>query len=60
MPVATLTVGLEGIEAEPERDVLVADTPVDFTTSVVRALQDTELQGYQATNGRRLAKRRFH
>ena len=32
MPVVTTTVGLEGIQAQPGRDVLVADRPADFWT----------------------------
>ena len=56
MPVVTTTVGLEGIDAKPGRDVLVADTPKDFARDVVRLLGDPALQAYLANNGRRLAE----
>lgn len=54
MPVVTTTVGLEGIDAVPGRDVLVADTPADFADAVVRLLQDDALNRRLAAAGRAL------
>lgn len=59
MPVITTTVGLEGIDAIPEEDVLIADSPDDFVAQVVRLMQDEALQGRLAANGRRLAETRY-
>lgn len=59
MPVVTTTVGLEGIDARPGEDVLVADTPQDFASAVVRLLGDAGLQARLAANGRRLAESRY-
>jgi glycosyltransferase involved in cell wall biosynthesis len=59
MPVVTTTVGLEGIQAEPGRDVLVADSPEGFAQAVLRVLADPELQSRLAASGRRLAERRY-
>ena len=59
MPVVTTTIGLEGIHAEPERDVLVADTASDFAKRVVELLEDTSLQEKLSTNGRRLAETKY-
>jgi glycosyltransferase involved in cell wall biosynthesis len=59
MPVVTTTVGLEGIEAEPGRDVLVADSPEDFAAAVIRLIQDPGLAEQLAANGRRLAETRY-
>jgi glycosyltransferase involved in cell wall biosynthesis len=56
MPVVTTTVGLEGIDAQPGKDVLVADTPSDFAYSVLRLMQDKALQAKLAANGRQLAE----
>ncbi len=56
MPVITTTIGLEGIEAAPGRDVLVADTPDEFTAAVIRLFEDPVLQEQLAKNGRRLAE----
>jgi glycosyltransferase involved in cell wall biosynthesis len=59
IPVITTTVGLEGIDARPGEDVLVADTPACFAAAVVRLLQDESLQSRLATNGRHLAEQRY-
>ena len=39
IPVVTTTVGLEGIQAEPGKDVLVADSPYDFANAVLSCAQ---------------------
>jgi glycosyltransferase involved in cell wall biosynthesis len=58
-PVVTTTVGLEGIEACPGEDVLVADSPDEFARAVVNLLQDRELQQKLSSNGRRLVERKY-
>jgi polysaccharide biosynthesis protein PslH len=55
-PVVTTTVGLEGIQAMPGRDVLVADQPADFARAVIRLLKDEAIQQQIGANGRRLAE----
>lgn len=59
VPVMTTTVGLEGIEAVPGRDVLVADEPAAFSEALVCLLQDEILQAQLADAGRRLAVERY-
>jgi len=59
MPVVTTTVGLEGINAQPGRDVIVADTPADFASGVVRLMKDPDLQSRLAENGRCLAVEQY-
>jgi glycosyltransferase involved in cell wall biosynthesis len=59
MPVVTTTVGLEGIHAEHEKDVLVADSPMDFAKAVSRLLRDASLQEQLSTNGRRLVEEKY-
>jgi glycosyltransferase involved in cell wall biosynthesis len=59
MPVVTTTVGLEGIQAQPGQDVLVADTPADFAQSVIKLLQDKMLQDKLSANGRRLVENKY-
>lgn len=59
MPVVTTTVGLEGIEAKPGSDVLVADLPEDFSRSVVELLTNKDLQDKLSINGRRLAEQKY-
>ena len=59
MPVVTTTVGLEGIQALPGRDVLVADSITDLAETVIRLMQDEQLQDSLAQNGRRLAETQY-
>ena len=59
MPVVTTTVGLEGIDARLDDEVLVADTPQTFASAVVRLLTDARLQETLASRGRRLAETRY-
>jgi glycosyltransferase involved in cell wall biosynthesis len=59
MPVVTTTVGLEGIEAEPGTEVVVADTPETFAAATVQLIKDEAFQRQLAANGRRLAEERY-
>ncbi len=59
MPVVTTTVGLEGIEAQSGRHVLVADTPSGFASAVIQVLNDPALQGSLSSAGRSLAEARY-
>ncbi|MCK6538994.1 MAG: glycosyltransferase family 4 protein [Anaerolineales bacterium] len=59
MPVVTTTVGLEGIHATPDQDVLVADTPAEFASRTVELLHDFSLQDKLAANGRTLATTKY-
>jgi glycosyltransferase involved in cell wall biosynthesis len=59
MPVVTTTIGLEGIHAKPEQDVLVADTAADFAERVIELLEDVSLQEKLSSNGRQLAEAKY-
>jgi polysaccharide biosynthesis protein PslH len=59
MPIITTSVGLEGIEAVPGEDVLVADTVDEFAGRVVNLLGDKNLQSKLAERGRCLAEKRY-
>jgi glycosyltransferase involved in cell wall biosynthesis len=59
MPVITTTVGLEGIHAELEKDVLVADTEVEFANRVSELLENVSLQEKLSKNGRNLAVTKY-
>jgi glycosyltransferase involved in cell wall biosynthesis len=59
LPVVTTTVGLEGIQAMPGKDVLVADNATDFANAVIHLLNDKELQTQLSINGRCLAEVRY-
>jgi len=59
MPVVTTTIGLEGINAEPGKDVLVADTETDFANHVSGLLENVSLQDNLSVNGRILAMTKY-
>lgn len=59
MPVVTTTIGLEGIQGVPEKDVLVADTTTDFADRVIQLLENPDLQQKLSTNGRQLAETKY-
>jgi polysaccharide biosynthesis protein PslH len=57
MPVVSTSIGVEGIEVTPERDILLADTPAEFALQVSRVFDDEELRKSLASNARKLAER---
>jgi polysaccharide biosynthesis protein PslH len=59
MPTVTTTIGLEGITAEHDRHVLIADDPPGFARETVRLLQDSELQRRLGENGRLLIEQTY-
>lgn len=52
LPVVTSSIGLEGFSAQPERDLLVADTPEGYARAISRLWNDEALQTQLASNGR--------
>ncbi len=59
MPTVTTTIGLEGIIAEADKEILLADDPQSFAAATVKLLNDPELQEKLARNGRNLAEARY-
>ena len=57
--IVSTTLGAEGIDAVPERDILIADDPEDFAASVVRLLDDSGLAARLGSSARRLAVERY-
>jgi glycosyltransferase involved in cell wall biosynthesis len=58
-PVVSTSKGAEGLELQPERDILIADSPAEFAASVVRLLEDPSLRECLRTNGRRALEGRY-
>ena len=56
MPMVTTTIGLEGIKAQPGKEVVVRDEPDQFAAAVIDLLQDEASQAELANNGRRLVE----
>jgi len=59
IPIVSTTLGHEGIEVTPGRDILVGDTPEEFAAQVLRVLDDPELGRSLAANGRRLVVEKY-
>jgi glycosyltransferase involved in cell wall biosynthesis len=58
-PVVSTRLGAEGIEAEPGRDLLLADEPDAFAQAVVRVLGDAALRERMGAAARALARERY-
>ncbi|MCC6193000.1 MAG: glycosyltransferase [Burkholderiales bacterium] len=59
LPVVATTPSVEGMFLEPERDVLVADTPEDYAAAVVRLYRDEALWEKLAAGGRENIRAHF-
>ena len=59
MPVVTTTIGLEGIDAFPDRDVLVKDTEQAFAEAVIHLLLDEQQQTQLASRGRQFVEETY-
>jgi len=55
MPLVTTSIGIEGIDAYHEQEILIADTPHDYAEAVIRLLKDETLRARLSANGRKLA-----
>lgn len=56
LPIVSTTIGCEGIQVIPGRDLLLADTPEAFANAVLRLLQNRELANKLGQNGRKLVR----
>ncbi len=59
IPMVTTTVGCEGIAVTHGKDILIADEPGAFAESVVRLLNDAELNAHITQNGRRTVEQHY-
>ncbi len=58
-PVVATPLGLGGLDAQPDRHLLVAASADEFTRQVVRLLTDPALQRYLAANARQLVEAQY-
>lgn len=56
IPVVSTTVGAEGLDVTPDKNILLADAPADFARQVVGLLQDRGQRQKLATNARRMVE----
>lgn len=58
-PVVSTCKGAEGLQLEPGRDLLIADTPADFAAAVLSLLQNPDLRETLSSNGRQTVTARY-
>ena len=56
-PLIATTIGCEGLDVVPDRDVLIGDTPDAFAAQIARVFDDAPLRAALAREGRRLIER---
>jgi Glycosyltransferase len=59
-PLVSTTVGAEGIEAVPDRDLVIADRPEEFADEVVSLLSQTERRQALGAAGYRLVHNQYN
>ncbi len=59
IPVVSTTTGAEGIDAVPDRDILIADAPDEFARRVVTLLDNAEQRRQLAANARKLVEEKY-
>ncbi|MFA5394159.1 MAG: glycosyltransferase family 4 protein [Candidatus Ratteibacteria bacterium] len=58
-PVASTTLGAEGLEVTNDKDILLADRPEEFAGNVVSLLRDSELYARVTVNARRMIEEKY-
>jgi len=60
LPIVSTTIGAEGIEVQPEHDILIADTPSAYAAAVVRLLKEPALARRLGQNGRKTVLQKYN
>ncbi len=58
-PVIATSKGCRGLDLQPGRDILIADSPSDFAAAALRLLNDNHLRQFLASNGQRTVAERY-
>ena len=59
VPVVSTSIGAEGITVMSNKDILLADTPVDFANSVLKLFYDKPLRSNIITQARRKVEQKY-
>src|SRR3989338_6299402 len=59
VPVLTTTRGLGGIQATPQRDILIADSPAEFAEKVIMLMENPALRERLRENADRLVREEY-
>jgi glycosyltransferase involved in cell wall biosynthesis len=57
--IVSTSIGCEGIDVTPGENILVGDSPEDFTNQVVRVCQDAPLRNSLGREGRKLVEEKY-
>ncbi|GAI87691.1 unnamed protein product [marine sediment metagenome] len=58
-PVVTSTIGLEGIDAIPNDEILVSDDKYEFAEKIISLMENPDLRNRIALNGRKLIEEKY-
>ena len=58
-PVVTSTIGLEGIDAIPNEEILVSDNKYEFAEKIISLMENPDLRNRIALNGRKLIEEKY-
>lgn len=59
IPIVSTTLGCEGIDVTPGKDILIGDTPDEFATQVLQVLNDPTVGDQLSNNGRKLVEEKY-
>jgi glycosyltransferase involved in cell wall biosynthesis len=59
LPIVSTTIGAEGIRYQDGENILIADTPEDFSKAVIRVLSEPDLAQRLRQNGRRWVEEHY-
>lgn len=59
MPIVATTMACEGIDVEPERHVLIANSPEEFIKQIVRVQNDESLRSKLSSEARKFVEEKF-
>lgn len=57
--IVSTTIGAEGIDVTHGKNILIADTPEDFSKQVIKVLNDTKLRESLGMEGRKLVEKKY-
>ena len=60
LPIASTTIGAEGVNIRPGENILIADDPYEFSESIVNILQNQQLSRSLSENGRKWVEENFN
>ena len=58
-PVISTTKGVEGLDVISEKNILLADDPVDFSRQTIRLINNPDLRSHLSSNGRKLVESKY-